>query len=90
MERQPLPQETNQEVSWLEPQPPMEQQQPVEQQLLNDQTQQLSLNNILDPLKPVVILNGGTSQAALGQRWDNEEDELMPNQGFTFNSLTPC
>jgi len=89
MERQPLPQkpETNQEVSWLEPQPPMEQQQPVEQQLLSDQTQQPSLNNILDPLKPVVILNGGTSQAALGQRWDNEEDELMPNQGF--NQMNP-
>jgi len=82
MERQPLPQETKQEqVSWLEPQPPMEQQQPVEQQPPFSQTQP-PLSNMLDPLKPVVLLNGGTSQAALGQRWDNEEDELMPNQGF--------
>ena len=83
MERQPSNQEN--QVSWLEPQPPLEQQQPVSQQLPSNPTQQPLPLHILDPLKPVVVLNGGTSQAALGQRWDNEEDELMPNQGY-FNS----
>jgi len=85
MERQPSNQEN--QVSWLEPQPPLEQQQPVSQQLPSNPTQQPLPLHILDPLKPVVVLNGGTSQAALGQRWDNEEDELMPNQGF--NQMNP-
>ena len=66
----------------------MEPQQPIVEQQLQQSTQQqqLSESNV-DPLKPVVVLGGGASQAALGQRWDNEEDELMPNQGCESNSI---